>query len=235
MQAPSTDSGQALIYSNAQLAHLRKSIAEVVQELVMGPKQTPNIRRALLQDIAGLCCFFGQRESNDFLLPILPAFLNDRDEQLRTVFYGQIVYVCFFVGQRSVEEYLSPYIEQALSDTTEGVIANTLDCLTVLCNSGLLRKRVLLEMIQHAFPLLCFPSQWVRRSVASFIATSSECLGAVDSYVFLAPVVSPFLCRQPASLASETTLLSCLKPPVSRQVFYQVLENARGSDMLDRQ
>ncbi|KAL2928991.1 Serine/threonine-protein kinase VPS15 [Bienertia sinuspersici] len=235
-QAPSTGNGQALkVYSNAQLALLRKSIAEVVQELVMGPKQTPSIRRALLQDVAGLCCFFGQRQSNDFLLPILPAFLNDRDEQLRTVFYGQIVYVCFFVGQRSVEEYLSPYIEQALSDTTEGVIANTLDCLTVLCNSGFLRKRVLLEMIQHSFPLLCYPSQWVRRSVASFIAASSESLGAVDSYVFLAPVVRPFLRRQPASLALEKAVLSCLKPPVSRQVFYQVLENARGSDMLERQ
>ncbi|XP_057538324.1 serine/threonine-protein kinase VPS15 isoform X1 [Amaranthus tricolor] len=234
--APSTDNRQALLaYSNKELAHLRKSIAEVVQELVMGPKQTPNIRRALLLDIAGLCCFFGQRQSNDFLLPMLPAFLNDRDEQLRTVFYRQIVYVCFFVGQRSVEEYLSPYIEQALSDTNEGVISHTLDCLTVLCNSGLLRKRLLLEMIEHAFPLLCYPSQWVRRSVASFIAASSESLGAVDSFVFLAPVVRPFLRRQPASLASVKALLSCLKSPVSRQVFYQVLENARGSDMLERQ
>ncbi|XP_021741395.1 probable serine/threonine-protein kinase vps15 [Chenopodium quinoa] len=239
--APSTDKGQALkVYSNAQLALLRKSIADVVQDLVMGSKQTPNIRRALLQDIAGLCCFFGQRQSNDFLLPILPAFLNDRDEQLRTVFYGQIVYVCFFVGQRSVEEYLSPYIEQALSDTIEGVIANTLDCLSVLCNSGFLRKRLLLDMIKHAFPLLCHPSQWVRRSVASFIAASSESLGAVDTYAYLAPVVRPFLRRQPASLDSEKALLSCLKPPVSRQVFYQVLENARisnaqGSDMLERQ
>lgn len=234
--APPTENGQALkINSNAQLAHLRKLIAEVVQELVMGPKQTPNIRRALLQDIAGLCCFFGQRQSNDFLLPILPAFLNDRDEQLRMVFFGQIVYVCFFVGQRSVEEYLLPYIEQALSDTTEGVIVNTLDCLTVLCNSGFLRKRLLLEMIQHAFPLLCYPSQWVRRSGVSFLAASSESLGAVDSYVFLAPVVRPFLRRQPASLASEKALLSCLKAPVSRQVFYQALESARGSDMLERQ
>uniref|UniRef100_A0A803NU41 non-specific serine/threonine protein kinase n=1 Tax=Cannabis sativa TaxID=3483 RepID=A0A803NU41_CANSA len=150
--------------SDAQLAQLRKSIAEVVQELVMGPKQTPNIRRALLQDISNLCCFFGQRQSNDFLLPILPAFLNDRDEQLRTVFYGQIVYVCFFVGQRSVEEYLLPYIEQALIDTTEAVIVNALDCLAILCKSSFLRKRILLEMIERAFPLICYPSQWVRRS-----------------------------------------------------------------------
>ncbi|XP_021894882.1 probable serine/threonine-protein kinase vps15 [Carica papaya] len=220
---------------DAQLAQLRKSIAEVVQELVMGPKQTPNIRRALLQDIGNLCCFFGQRQSNDFLLPILPAFLNDRDEQLRAVFFEKIVYVCFFVGQRSVEEYLLPYIEQALSDITEAVIANALDCLAILCTSGFLRKRILLEMIERAFPLLCYPSQWVRRSAVTFIAASSESLGAVDSYVFLAPVIRPFLRRQPASLASEKTLFSCLKPPVSRQVFYQVLENVRSSDMLERQ
>ncbi|GMY36187.1 serine/threonine-protein kinase VPS15 [Fagus crenata] len=223
------------INSDAQLAQLRKSIAEVVQELVMGPKQTPNIRRALLRDIGNLCCFFGQRQSNDFLLPILPAFLNDRDEQLRAVFYGQIVYVCFFVGQRSVEEYLLPYIEQALSDATEAVIVNALDCLATLCRSGFLRKRILLEMIERAFPLLCYPSQWVRRSAVTFIAASSETLGAVDSYVFLAPVIRHFLRRQPASLASEKALLLCLNPPVTRQMCYQVLENARSSDMLERQ
>ncbi|CAI0426194.1 unnamed protein product [Linum tenue] len=221
--------------NDAQLAQLRRSIAEVVQELVMGPKQTPNIRRALLQDIGYLCCFFGQRQSNDFLLPILPAFLNDRDEQLRALFYGKIVYVCFFVGQRSVEEYLLPYIEQALTDQTEAVIVNALDCLTTLCKRGFLRKRVLLGMIERAFPLLCYPSQWVRRSVVNFIAASSENLGAVDSYVFLAPVIRPFLRRQPASLASGKSLFSCLKPPVSRRLFYQILENARSSDMLERQ
>ncbi|KDP33785.1 hypothetical protein JCGZ_07356 [Jatropha curcas] len=230
-----TSRHQQRVNNNSQLAQLRKSIAEVVQELVMGPKQTPNIRRALLQDIGNLCCFFGQRQSNDFLLPILPAFLNDRDEQLRALFYGKIVYVCFFVGQRSVEEYLLPYIEQALSDQTEAVIVNALDCLAILCKHGFLRKRILLEMIEHAFPLLCYPSQWVRRSAVTFIAASSESLGAVDSYVFLAPVIRPFLRRQPASLASEKSLLLCLKPPVSRQVFYQVLENARSSDMLERQ
>lgn len=235
--APATDpSGEPQrLNSDAQLAQLRKSIAEVIQELVMGPKQTPNIRRALLQDIGNLCWFLGQKQSNDFLLPILPAFLNDRDEQLRAVFYGQIIYVCFFVGQRSVEEYLLPYIEQALNDITESVIVYALDCLAILCRSGFLRKRILLEMIERAFPLLCYPSKWVRWSVVSFIAASSENLGAVDSYVFLVPVIRPFLRRQPASLASEKALLACLKPPVSRELYYQVLENARSSDMLERQ
>ncbi|XP_038879690.1 serine/threonine-protein kinase VPS15 [Benincasa hispida] len=235
--APSSETSGQLgkLHGDVQLAQLRKSIAEVVQELVMGPKQTPSIRRALLKDIGNLCCFFGQRQSNEFLLPILPAFLNDRDEQLRAVFYGQIVYVCFFVGERSVEEYLLPYIEQSLKDTSEAVIVNGLDCLAILCKRGFLRKRILLEMIEHAFPLLCYPSQWVRRSAATFIAASSERLGAVDSYVFLAPVIRPFLRRQPTSLASEKALLCCLKPPISREVYYEVLKNARSSDMLERQ
>lgn len=237
-QEPSTSSSETSgriqrVNSDAQLAQLRKSIAEVIQELVMGPKQTPNIRRALLEDIGNLCCFFGQRQSNDFLLPVLPAFLNDRDEQLRAMFYGQIVYVCFFVGQRSVEEYLLPYIEQALSDSTEAVIVNALDCLAILCKSGFLRKPILLEMIEHAFPLLCYPSQWIRRSSVTFIAASSESLGEVDSVVFLGPVIRPFLQSQPSSFASEKSLLSCLKPP-SRQLFNQVLENAQSSDMLER-
>ena len=221
--------------SDSELARLRKSIAEVVQELVMGPKQTPNIRRALLRDIGHLCYFFGQRQSNDFLLPILPAFLNDRDEQLRAVFYGQIVFVCYFVGQRSVEEYLLPYIEQALSDGMEAVIVNTLECLSMLCKSGFLRKRILLDMIERAFPLLCYPIQWVRRAAVTFIAASSKSLGPVDSHVYLSPVLRPFLLREPTSLSSEMSLLSCLKPPVSKLVFYQVLENARSSDMLERQ
>lgn len=220
---------------DAQLARLRKTIAEVVQELVMGPKQTPNVRRALLQDIGELCFFFGQRQSNDFLLPILPAFLNDRDEELRSVFFEKIVYVCFFVGQRSVEEYLLPYIEQALSDQTEAVIVNALDCLSTLCKSNFLRKRALLQMIECAFPLLCYPCQWVRRAAVTFIAASSECLGPVDSYAFIAPVIRPFLSRLPASIASVEGLLSCLKTPVTKEVVYRILESARTSDMLERQ
>ncbi|KAL0345168.1 UNVERIFIED_CONTAM: Serine/threonine-protein kinase VPS15, partial [Sesamum radiatum] len=199
---PATDTSGELqrLNSNAQLAQLRKSIAEVIQELVMGPKQTPNIRRALLQDIGNLCWFFGQKQSNDFLLPILPAFLNDRDEQLRAVFYGQIIYVCFFVGQRSVEEYLLPYIEQALNDITESVIVNALDCLAILCRSGFLRKRILLEMINRAFICYAIP-----------------------------------VSGQPASLASEKALLACLLPPVSRERYHHLLENAKSSDMLERQ
>lgn len=220
---------------STQLVELRKSIAEVVQELVMGPKQTPNIRRAVLQNIGYLCYFFGQKQCNDFLLPILPAFLNDRDEQLHADFYGQIVFVCYFVGKRSVEEYLLPYIGQALSDNMEAVIVNALDCLSMLCKSNFLRKRILLDIVEKVFPLLSYPIQWVRRAAVTFVAASSKSLGDVDSYVYLYPVVRSYLLRDPASLSSESSIFSCLKPSLSKTVFNQILETARSFDMLDRQ
>ncbi|KAH8939344.1 hypothetical protein BDL97_15G033100 [Sphagnum fallax] len=206
-----------------ELGHLRDAIARVIQELVMGQKQTPTIRRALLQHIGSFCQFFGPRHSNDFLLPILPAFLNDHDEQLRATFFKRIVHVCLFVGQMSLETYLLPCIEQALNDVEETVIVNAMECLAALCTHRLLRKRVLLEAVERASPLLCHPSEWVQRAAIILVAATSANLEPADSYAFLMPILGPFLRREPASLCSEVALLACLKPPVSREVFNRVL------------
>ncbi|CAM6126892.1 unnamed protein product [Calypogeia fissa] len=224
--------GAALQLREVELSHLRETIARVIQELVMGHKQTPTIGRALLQHVGSLCPFFGQKQSNDFLLPILPAFLNDRDEQLRAVFFEHIVHVCLFVGQASLEAYLLPYIEQALSDVEETVIVNALECLAALCVHRLLRKRVVLEAVERASPLLCHPSQCVQRAAVTFVSATSATLEPVDSHAFLSPILRPFLRREPASLCSEDSILVCLKPPVSREVFNRVLSNVMLSQTL---
>ncbi|KAJ7571090.1 hypothetical protein O6H91_01G148400 [Diphasiastrum complanatum] len=214
-----------------ELAHLRENVARVIQELVMGQKQTPTIRRALLQHVGTLCEFFGQKQTNDFLLPVLPAFLNDRDEQLRAVFFENIVYVCLFVGQVSSEAYLLPYIEQALSDVEETVVVNALECLNALCVQRLLRKRVLLKAVECASPLLCHPGQWVRCAAISFVAATGANLEPADSYAYLIVILCPFLRREPASLSSEAALFACLKPPVSREVFNRVLSDVMLSQI----
>lgn len=90
-------------------------------------------------------------------------------------------------------------------------------------------------MIECVFPLLCYPSQWVRRAVVTFIAASSEHLGAVDCYASIAPVIRPFLSRLPASIASEESLLSCLKPPVTREVVYGIFESSRKPENAAKQ
>ncbi|CAK9875311.1 unnamed protein product [Sphagnum jensenii] len=225
MKGTSLDRRPGSTKAAVELAHLRDTIARVIQELVMGQKQTPTIRRALLQHVGSLCQFFGPRHSNDFLLPILPAFLNDRDEQLRAVFFEHIVHVCLFVGRMSLEAYLLPCIEQALNDVEETVIVNAMECLAALCTHRLLRKRVLLEAVKRASPLLCHPSEWVRRAAITLVAATSANLEPADSYAFLSPILRPFLRREPASLCSEVALLACLKPPVPREVFNRVLSD----------
>ncbi|KAL6633375.1 hypothetical protein ACP70R_026046 [Stipagrostis hirtigluma subsp. patula] len=236
MLAPRSHSAESPVKKidrmDVQLADLRSSIAEIIRNLVT-QKHTITVRRALLQDIGYLCYFFGHKQNNEFLLPILPAFLNDRDDQLRAVFYGQIVYVCYFIGSRSVEEYLLPYLEQALSDDLEAVLVSVLDCLTMMCKSGYLRKRVIVGLFGKALHLLCHPINWVRRSAVRLVAACSESLGSIDTYVYLSPHLRHFLHREPPSLSSETALLSCLKPPVSKSVLYQALEDAQDtSDIL---
>nr|GEU61393.1 armadillo-like helical [Tanacetum cinerariifolium] len=121
------------------------------------------------------------RRSVVLLLKPCSLYKDDEDRLQRVLPY------------RSVKDYLLPYLEQALGDLTKAVTVNALDCLAILCKSGFLQKRILLEMIEHAFPLLCYPSQWVRRSVVTFISTSSEILGAIDSLVFPVPFIRPFL------------------------------------------
>ncbi|KAH7447982.1 hypothetical protein KP509_01G130700 [Ceratopteris richardii] len=217
-----------------ELSQLRENIARVIQELVMGPKQTPAIRRALLYHVKDLCNFFGTRQCNDVLLPILPAFLNDRDEQLRAVFFEQIVYVSLFVGQTSVESYLLPYIEQALSDVEETVIVNALECLAAICVHRLLRKRVLLRAVERCSPLLCHPSQWVRKSALKVVASVGASLGLVDSHAFLLPILSPFVRREPVALDLESALSACLKVPMSREMFNRVLSDAMLSQPVPR-
>ncbi|KAG6553996.1 hypothetical protein Mapa_004913 [Marchantia paleacea] len=223
---PQRGAGLSVQRHDSELSHLRETVARIIQELVMGQKQTPTIRRALLKHVGSLCHFFGPKQSNDFLLPVLPAFLNDRDEQLRAVFFEYIVHVCLFVGQASVENYLLPYIEQALNDVEETVIVNALECLAALCKHKLLRKRILLVAVERACPLLCHPSQWVRRAAVTFVAASSASLEVVDSHAFLTPILFPLLRREPASLRSESSILVCLKPPVSREVLQRAVSNA---------
>ncbi|XP_024526982.1 serine/threonine-protein kinase VPS15 isoform X1 [Selaginella moellendorffii] len=208
-----------------ELAQLRETIGRIIHDLVMGQKQTPTIRRALLEHIAPLCEFFGKKQCNDFLLPVLPAFLNDRDKQLRALFFEQIVHVCIFVGEVSSEAYLLPYLEQALSNVEEPVIVNALECLAALCVYKLLKKRVLLKTVERASPLLCHPSQWVRRAAITLVAASGSNLSVADAHAYLIPLLLPFLRREPLSISSEAALLACLKPPVSRDVFQRVLSN----------
>eukprot|EP00898_Chlorokybus_atmophyticus_P003180 jgi/Chlat1/3863/Chrsp26S04158 len=211
----STGDAPRMVCYDADLSALHDSIAHVVQELVTGPQSTPAVRRTLVAHVPALCSFFGRRESNDFLLPLLISFLNDRDRQLRASFFAYIAQVGAFVGRASLDAFLLPCIEQALTDAEDAVVANALGCLAALCERVLLRKKVLLAAVSGASPLLRHPSCWVRNAAISFVAAAACSMSPADAQVFLAPIMQRYLVRRPRLFTDEAALREALRPPVS--------------------
>ena len=52
------------------------------------------------------------RESNDFLLPAMITFLNDRDWQLRAAFFHHICDMGEYAGREGLQAFLMPCLEQ---------------------------------------------------------------------------------------------------------------------------
>lgn len=53
------------------------------------------------------------RHSNDYLLPTIITFLNDRDWQLRAAFFRHIACLAPTTGFAGLEAFLLPCVEQA--------------------------------------------------------------------------------------------------------------------------
>jgi hypothetical protein len=69
------------------------------------------------------------RESNDFLLPAMITFLNDRDWQLRAAFFHHICEMGAYAGNEGLQAFLLPCLEQVsplpllsgISETLSGI------------------------------------------------------------------------------------------------------------------
>ncbi len=57
----------------------------------------------------------GRRECNNFLLPFIISFLNDREWQLRAAFYAAVVPLALHAGTAGFDHFLRPCLEQAPS------------------------------------------------------------------------------------------------------------------------
>lgn len=75
---------------DAELSEIQEAFYEIVVEMLTKDQSTA-VRRTLLSDITRLCIFFGRQRTNDFLLPLIITFLNDRhDWELRCAFFQSI-------------------------------------------------------------------------------------------------------------------------------------------------
>ncbi|KAL9181694.1 hypothetical protein ACHAXT_012037 [Thalassiosira profunda] len=193
-------------------------------------------KQALLSGLPRLCHFFGEEYSFQ-ILPILLAFLNDRQNwQLRASLCRHLPSVCLSVGRAATEQFAIPCIETALNDDVEQVISEALRCLSTLVSLSLLTRVSLLGteiagalpspnespsrsrrkkqgVIRRCGPLLLHPSRVVRTDVASLVLVSWKVLGDTDAEVFVNQLLRPYLQYKP-TFESMPHLLACLKDPL---------------------
>ncbi|KAG8712873.1 Serine/threonine-protein kinase [Ceratobasidium sp. 423] len=211
----------------ASLQDLHSAVQDVLTTALVDPAST--VKRAVLHNISSLCVFFGRQKTNDVLLSHMITYLNGRDWLLRYAFFDSIVGVAACVGARSLEEYILPLMIQALSDVEETVVYKVLSALTSLSELGLFQKMRIWELLSATVPFLYHPSVWVRQGAVAFITSSTKLLPPTDVWCILYPGLRQAL-RADIRAITEQSLLSTLKPPLSRQVFDAAIGWAMKSD-----
>jgi hypothetical protein len=197
-----------------EMAALAKPFSDIMQELLTR-YTTSAIKRALMNDIARLCVFFGQQRANDLLLPLVITFLNDHDWRLRESFFHNLVGVASFVGRHSLETFILPCIQQALLDKEEFVVDQTIAALACLCELGLFKNHTMIDLCEKCLPMLLHPNVWIRYGVIGVVDALATQLGAAQVYCFVLPLLRPFLVHDIIYITKNTVLQSVL-PPVSR-------------------
>ncbi|MEW5304984.1 MAG: hypothetical protein WDW36_007556 [Sanguina aurantia] len=207
-QAPSTQQPPLPRY-DGQVAVLRLHMEKVVVELVTNIRTSACIKRALLQHVVALARFFGRRDLNDLLLPLLITCLNAGEWALRSSFFTAVAAMGPYTGRESLDVFLLPCLEQALTDSEPSVVADAVMCIAAVATH--LRKRSLTAAVTKVAPLLEHPSAAVRSAAVAMVVASATCLPPQDVHTQLASLLSPLLVRQPLLLADPVLLSSCLR------------------------
>lgn len=180
------------------------------------------IKMALLRNMRVLADIFGRDGTINFLLPYLISFMNDPSWEVRAAFCEEAACLPRKVGQVSTEGIIWPCYEQALLDQEERVVGAALRGLAVLVAQRVLNRQSLDTIASKVAPLLVHPSVGIRDGTVQVFAALSEQLTPVEQYVFLLPVVRPFLKMSSPSLQS---LPKKLVSPLSRQCFKRAVMN----------
>ena len=221
------------------LNRLREEFEKVVARMVAQSNENSSlVKMTLLKDVTRLCVFFGRVRTNNFLLPMLITFLNERDDwQLRATFFECIAGVSSFVGPVALQQFLLPCIEQALQDVEELVIERALSCLISIVEMDLIDEPTMVQLATRIIPLLHHPGQCIRDAVIKVITTFvvSSKLDHAAVQIQLVPQLRPFLfdARLESSwllgssddvAATERTLRSLLRPSTTRKTFEAALQ-----------
>ncbi|KAF7292927.1 hypothetical protein MIND_01191800 [Mycena indigotica] len=223
------DNARFEVSYDASMQDLQNNIQEHLSALLMDSSSV--VKRSVLHNISSMCVFLGWQKTNDVVLSHMITYLNDRDWLLRYAFFESIVDVVACAGGRSLEEYILPLMIQALSgiDVEETVVAKVLVALTSLCELGLFKKMRIWELMTNTLGFLYHPNVWIRQGAAAFIVCATSHLPESDAWCIIYPSLRHFLKSDIVTL-DEQSLLSAMKPPLSRQVFDAAVQWAMKSD-----
>ena len=200
-----------------EMGSLTRSFSDIIQELLT--RHTINsIKFVFISIVEPLAHFFGQRRTNEVILPLFISFLNDPDWRLREAVFKHMVGLASYVGRHSLEAFILPCIQQALLDREENVVYQTVTALTRLCQLGLFHRRTLIDLAERCAPMLLHPSAWIRYGAIGVIDALSSKLDPADVYCFVLPQLKPFLRRDIMSV-TQNILLQSLHPHVLRTSF----------------
>ena len=179
-----------------ELNKLREEFEKVVARMVAQSNDNSTlVKMTLLKDVTRLCVFFGNVRSNNFLLPMLITFLNERDDwQLRATFFEVIPGVSSFIGPVALQQFLLPCIEQALQDVEELVIVRALSALVAIAKVDLLDEATLVQITARIVPLLHHPGVCIRDAVIGVLAAFVviDKLDHAGVQIQIVPMLRPF-------------------------------------------
>ncbi|EIE24687.1 hypothetical protein COCSUDRAFT_258, partial [Coccomyxa subellipsoidea C-169] len=241
LQMPATSTQQ-----QEQMGALRSAFTGVFQDLVVSPRSTPFTRRAILPHLPHLATVLGRKLSNDFLLPTMITFLNDRDWQTRAAFFRDVSCIASQAGFSGMEAFLLPCVEQArpsdsslsllaLADESEAVIAEAIGFLTRVVEGRHMRKRSLLAATARVAAKLQHTASTAMRAAASdFIAAAARSLSPAETYALLTPLVMPAMATEPVIMTDPRSVAACFRPGDSSQTTLDGIGNACLFTLLNR-
>ncbi|MPC17628.1 Phosphoinositide 3-kinase regulatory subunit 4 [Portunus trituberculatus] len=227
--------GMMTSYSyETELATLQEVIQQKVATMFSDPSNV--VKRTLMEKtVTKLCVFFGKQKGkspNDVLLSHMITFLNDKhDRHLRLSFFTSIVGVAAYIGCHCAD-ILKPLLLQGLSDAEESVVVAAIEAMTSLTELGLFPTHLQCDLLTHTSPLLIHPNLWIRQSVVGLVSVIAGLLPLVNVQTAIVARVQPFLVKPLLQLNREVCILSCLRPPISREVFDALVKSADVGQVL---
>lgn len=200
---------------------LQKALSDLFEMLCSS--QDNSVRHCAVnrESLAKLYTFFGRMNCGEILLRHMITFLNVKsDWRLRAVFFESLP-IC--VQKNSFD--VKPLLQQGLHDFEELVVVHAIHCIIVLVETGVLGRNHVLELLHDTLPFLSHPNEWIRLTVVELLILLDSRWSLADVHCRLLPMVRPYL--QDTSLLrlnNKLVILTCLKPPISRETWKKVTE-----------